>query len=154
VFVGTNTSIPSGDVYVRTWFQAANALTSDHVSFIVMPDSGLGAGEDLRFGGMDEILLYNRQNDDATLPDLSPQGIATSEGFTAGAWHCLEYHLSPTGKIETWLDSTAIAGLTFDPSAPTANQNGWKTAYKPDIQGVYFGWESYGSVANTFYYGQ
>jgi len=137
---------------VRTWFQAKSALTSDHVSFAVMPDSGLGAGKHLRFGGMDQILLYNRESDDATLPDLSPNGIATSTGFTAGAWQCLEYHLSPTGTIETWLNSNAVSGLTFNPASPGANQNGWKSSYKPDISGVYFGWESYGSVANTFWF--
>jgi len=152
IFVGTNTSIPTGDVYVRTWFKATTALTSDHISFIVMPDSGMGAGKHLRFGGMDEILLYNRETDDATLPDLSPNGIATSEGFTAGAWQCLEYHLSPTGTIETWLNSNAIPGLTFAAGSPTANQNGWAKGYKPSITGVYFGWESYGGASNTFWY--
>jgi hypothetical protein len=58
--------------------QAAKALTSEHVTFVVMPDAAEGVNQHLRFGGMSEIMMWNRQDNDATLPDLSPQGIATS----------------------------------------------------------------------------
>lgn len=114
-----------------------------------MPDPTLGTNENLRIGGQDQILMYNRESDDATLPDMSPQGTATSMALPAGAWECFEYHLSSDGTIETWLNSAAIPGLF---TAGNANANGWGTAYKPAITGVYFGWESYGGDANTFWY--
>jgi hypothetical protein len=128
-------------------------LTSEHVTFIVMPDAAEGTNQHLRFGGMDEIMMYNRQDNDATLPDLSPQGIATSQNLPAGTWQCLEYHLGTDGTIETWLNGDAIAGLTVGPGVSNANANGWtRSKFVPKISGVYFGWESYGSAANTFWY--
>ncbi|KAI0472203.1 hypothetical protein GGR56DRAFT_112605 [Xylariaceae sp. FL0804] len=152
IFFGT-TDIPSGDVYVRVWLQASEALTADHVSFITMPDSAQGTGENLRIGGQSEILMYNRESDDATLPDLSPDGIATSEALPTGAWECFEYHLGTDGTIQTWLNNQTITGLSVGPGITNANDNGWTDkSYTPAITAVYFGWESYGGDTNTFWY--
>lgn len=97
--------------------------------------------------------MYNREDNDATLPDLSPQGIATSTNLPAGSWQCLEYHIGTDGTIETWLNGAAIAGLNVGPGISNPNANGWtRSKYVPKISGVYFGWESYGSAANTFWY--
>lgn len=118
-----------------------------------MPDAAEGVNQHLRVGGMSEILMYNRQDNDATLPDLSPQGIATSQNLPAGTWQCLEYHLGTDGSIETWLNGAAIAGLTVGPGVSNANANGWtRSKFVPKISGVYFGWESYGGSTNTFWY--
>lgn len=118
-----------------------------------MPDAAEGTNQHLRFGAMSEIMMYNRQDNDATLPDLSPQGIATSANLPAGSWQCLEYHLGTDGTIETWLNGAAIAGLTVTPGTTNSNQQGWtRSKFVPKISGVYFGWESYGSAANTFWY--
>jgi Fungal cellulose binding domain len=130
--------------------KATTALTANHVTFITMPDSAEGTDEHLRIGGQDEILMYNRESDDATLPDMSPQGVATSEALPTEDWECLEYHLGTDGSIETWLNSDAIAGLT---TAGNPNDSGWtSSSIIPKITGVYFGWESYGGDANTFWY--
>ena len=40
-----------------------------------MPDSAQGSNKHLRIGGQDAIITYNRESDDAVLPDLSSQGI-------------------------------------------------------------------------------
>ncbi|KFY97231.1 hypothetical protein V498_02193 [Pseudogymnoascus sp. VKM F-4517 (FW-2822)] len=148
IFFGT-TNVPTGDVYVKVWLKATTALTASHVSFITMPDSSQGEGKHLRIGGQNEILMYNRESDDATLPDLSPQGTATSKALAADTWECFEYHLGTDGSIETWLNSEAIAGLT---TADNPNAGGWGTGNIPTISGVYFGWESYGGDVNTFWY--
>lgn len=129
--------------------KATTALTANHVSFITMPDSSQGEGKHLRIGGQSEILMYNRESDDATLPDLSPAGIATSKALDTDTWECFEYHLGTDGSIETWLNSEAIAGLT---TAGNANAGGWGTGNIPTISAVYFGWESYGGDVNTFWY--
>jgi hypothetical protein len=63
-----------------------------------MPDSAQGAKKHLRIGGQSKILMYNRETDDATLPDLSPQGIAASKPLPTNAWTCFEYHLGTDGK--------------------------------------------------------
>ncbi|KFY00774.1 hypothetical protein V490_01221 [Pseudogymnoascus sp. VKM F-3557] len=148
IFFGT-TSVPTGDVFVKVWLKATTALTASHVSFITMPDSSQGEGKHLRIGGQNEILMYNRESDDATLPDLSPDGTASSKALAAGTWECFEYHLGADGSIETWLNSEAIAGLT---TADNPYSNGWGTSSVPKISGVYFGWESYGGDVNTFWY--
>lgn len=115
-----------------------------------MPDTAEGSNEHLRIGGQEQILMYNRQVDDATLPDLSPQGVASSEALPTGSWQCFEYHLGTNGSIETWLNSNAIPGLTTENNP---NDQGWtRNLVIPNITGVYFGWESYGSDANTFWY--
>ncbi|KAG8665354.1 hypothetical protein FPOAC2_10431 [Fusarium poae] len=151
-FFGTN-AIPSGDVYVRTWMKSEKTLDDSHVTFITMPDAAQGKGKHLRIGGQSKILMFNHESDDATLPDLSPDGIAASKNIPANQWQCLEYHLSPDGTIATWLNDSPVKGLVYKPSEPSSYTNGWKNSNpKPKIQGVYFGWESYSGAANTFWY--
>lgn len=150
IFFGT-TAVPSGDVYVRAWIKASTALTGNHATFITMPDTT--TGKNLRIGGQSQILMYNRESDDATLPDLSPQGIAASSPLPAGSFQCFEYHIGTDGTIETWLNGNAIAGLQAGPNAGgNAYNKQWGTAYKPKVTGVYFGWESYGGDVNTLWY--
>ena len=118
-----------------------------------MPDSAQGTGKHLRIGGQSKILMYNRESDDATLPDLSPQGIATSEALPTNTWECFEYHLGTDGTIETWLNGTAIPGLTIKSGVANPNDDQWtRSTVYPKITAVYFGWESYGGDVNTFWY--
>ena len=115
-----------------------------------MPDSAQGAKKHLRIGGQSKILMYNRETDDATLPDLSPNGIAASKALPIGSWQCFEYHLGADGSIETWLNGVAIPGLTTKNNTNAAQ---WaRSTIIPKITGAYFGWESYGDDINTFNY--
>jgi hypothetical protein len=152
IFFGT-TAVPSGDVYVRAWIKASKALTDSHVTFITMPDSGLGTNKHLRIGGQNSILMYNRETDDATLPDLSPQGVAASAKLPTGDFQCFEYHLGSDGTIQTWLNGNAISALQAGPGANNPNGAQWERgSYKPKVSAIYFGWESYGGDTNTFWY--
>jgi len=136
-----------------SYSKASKALTDSHVSFITMPDSAQGSNKHLRIGGQSKILMYNRESDDATLPDLSPQGIATSKALPTGSWQCFEYHLGTDGTVETWLNGDVVAGLTSKAGVANANAAQWqRSSIKPKITGVYFGWESYGGDTNTFWY--
>lgn len=74
VFFGTTNGIPKGDLYVRVYLKALKALTQNHISFIIMPDSSLGSNKHLRIGGQNKVITYNRESDDAVMPDLSSQG--------------------------------------------------------------------------------
>ncbi|KAI2633888.1 hypothetical protein GGS21DRAFT_117696 [Xylaria nigripes] len=152
IFFGT-TQVPTGDVYVRTWLKADAALTDSHVSFITMPDSAQSANKHLRIGGQSRILMFNRESDDATLPDLSPNGIASSVALPTSDWQCFEYHLGTDGTIETWLNNATIAGLTVGAGVDNPNAAQWTSSgFVPKITGVYFGWESYSGEVNTFWY--
>ena len=118
-----------------------------------MPDPAQGTNKHLRIGGQSSILMYNRESDDATLPELSPQGIATSASLPTGAWECFEYHVGTDGTIETWLNGAAVSGLTVGPGISNPNAGAWsRSSVKPKPSGVYFGWESYGGDTNTFWY--
>ncbi|KAL7944120.1 carbohydrate-binding module family 1 protein [Trichoderma barbatum] len=151
IFFGT-TKVPTGDVYVRAWVQLKTALGNDHVTFIVMPDSAQG-GDHLRIGGQSQILDYNRESDDATLPDLSPQGIASSVNLPTGSFQCFEYYLGTDGTMQTWLNGNLISGMTAGPNANNPNAAGWsRKSYVPDINGVYFGWEAYSGGVNTVWF--
>lgn len=130
--------------------KATTALTSSHVTFITMTDST--TGKHLRIGGQSNILMYNRESDDATLPNLSPDGIAASTALPTGSFQCLEYHLGTDGTIETWLNGNSISGLQAGPNTSNPYASQWGTAYIPKITGIYFGWESYGGDTNTFWY--
>ncbi|KAL6689915.1 carbohydrate-binding module family 1 protein [Trichoderma pleuroticola] len=151
IFFGT-TEVPAGDVYVRVWLQLQTALNNDHVTFTVMPDSAQN-GKHLRIGGQSEVLDYNRESDDATLPDLSPQGIDSSVDLPTGSFQCFEYHLGTDGTIQTWLNGNAISGMTAGPNANNPNDAGWtRQSYTPAITGVYFGWEAYSGDVNTVWF--
>ena len=118
-----------------------------------MPDPAQGSNKHLRIGGQNQILMYNRESDDATLPDLSPQGVAASTALPTGSWECFEYHVGTDGSIETWLNGDAIAGLTSMPGVSNPNAGQWqRSSIKPKPSAVYFGWESYGGDTNTFWY--
>ncbi|CZS94943.1 uncharacterized protein RAG0_04746 [Rhynchosporium agropyri] len=152
VFFGTS-KVPVGDVYVRTWLKAAKELTDSHITFIAMPDPAEGVKKNLRVGAMSKILLFNRESDDVTLPNLSPQGVASSVGLPVDKWQCLEYHLGADGSVETWLNDKAIDGLTVKPGVANTNTDQWqRSTVKPAVTAVNFGWESYGNDANTFWY--
>ncbi|KAL2151624.1 hypothetical protein VTH82DRAFT_6722 [Thermothelomyces myriococcoides] len=152
IFFGTN-QVPSGDLYVRVYLKASNALTSSHVTFITMPDPAQGTNKHLRIGGQNQIIMYNRESDDATLPELSPQGVATSTSLPTNSWECFEYHVGTDGTIETWLNDEAISGLTYGPGIDNPNAGAWsRSSIIPKPSGVYFGWESYGGDTNTFWY--
>lgn len=118
-----------------------------------MPDSAQGENKHLRIGGQSGILMYNRESDDATLPDLSPDGIESSTDLPVDEWHCFEYHLGPDGTIETWLNGDPIEGLSSGPGSDNPNGGQWESGETaPEITGVYFGWESYGDDTNTFWF--
>ncbi|KAK0759352.1 hypothetical protein N5P37_007540 [Trichoderma harzianum] len=151
IFFGT-TQVPAGDVYVRVWLRLQTALNNDHVTFAVMPDTAQG-GKHLRVGGQSEVLDYNRESDDATLPDLSPAGIASSVDLPTGSFQCFEYHLGTDGTIDTWLNGNEISGMTAGPNANNPNDAGWtRQSYTPAITGVYFGWEAYSGDVNTVWF--
>lgn len=118
-----------------------------------MPDPAQGTKKHLRIGGQNRILMWNREQDDATLPELSPQGVASSAQLPANQWVCFEYKVGADGSIETWLNDAPISGLTYGPGVSNPYANQWqRSSIRPRPSAVYFGWESYGGDSNTFWY--
>jgi hypothetical protein len=141
-------------VYARFFVRVQTALGNPHVSFLAMRDAADG-GKDLRMGGQMGILMYNRESDDATLPELSPTGIALSKALEPLRWTCVELRVDQgAGTIDTWVDGAAVTGLTVDASSTPDVDAQWrrKADWRPSLQDFRLGWESYGGVTQTLWF--
>lgn len=145
-------ALPS-PLYARVFVKIMTAFTENHVTFAAIHD--MREDKDLRLGGQKQVLIWNRESDDATLPELSPTGVMLSAALPPGDWHCLEWSINPmTRAIETWLDDKPIAGLTVDAQPTPDVDTQWlrKTDWQPQPIDLRLGWESYGNDANTLWF--
>ncbi|ACY14249.1 hypothetical protein [Haliangium ochraceum] len=140
-------------VYGRFFVRLDEALGEGHTTFMTMRDDS--EERDLRMGGQTQILMWNRESDDATLPALSPTGRAASVALSAQTWYCVEFAVDgAAGTIETWVDGARIEGLIVD-GEPTADiDEPWlrKTGWAPQLSDFKLGWESYAGQANTLWF--
>lgn len=156
VFVTANTSMAAiGPVwYGRFYVRHTTTLPVDHVTFLAMADANDG-NNDLRMGGQNSALQWNRQSDDATLPAQSPAGVAMSMPLPTGQWSCVEFMVDGTaGTMDTWLNGTMVAGLHED-GVPTQDvDQQWlsKANWHPSLADFRLGWEAYGNGADTLWF--
>ncbi|AEV84995.1 cellulose-binding protein II [Actinoplanes sp. SE50] len=151
-----NTSLLAGTGnvwYVRYWVRHTTALPAAHVTAVAMADANDG-GRDLRFGGQNGALQFNRASDDATLPEQSPAGVALSRALPTGTWNCVEFKVDgSTGTIETWLNGTSVPGLLEDGVATHDVDGQWlDRTWRPALTDLRLGWEAYGEGADTLWY--
>jgi predicted carbohydrate-binding protein with CBM5 and CBM33 domain len=142
-----------GPIYVRAYIRHTTALPVSHVTMIAMTDANDG-GKDLRIGGQNSALQWNRSSDDATLPEQSPAGVAQSVALPTGSWQCLEYKIDGTaGTAQTWLNGKEVVGLTADGVATQDVDRQWYSkAWHPLVTNLKLGWESYGDGSDTIWY--
>ncbi|HKT05655.1 MAG TPA: cellulose-binding protein, partial [Rugosimonospora sp.] len=156
VFVGSTANVAAiGPVwYGRFWVRHTTALPTAHITFAAMKDSADG-GNDLRMGGQNSALQWNRQSDDATLPAQSPAGVALSVPLPTAQWECVEFMVNGTaGTMDTWLNGALVAGLHED-GVPTQDvDQQWlsRANWRPALVDFRLGWESYGDGADTLWY--
>lgn len=137
---------------VRFWVMHTTPLPTGHVTFLAMNDANAG-NTDLRFGGQNGALMWNRQSDDQTLPDQSPTGVAQSTALPTGTWNCVELQVNgSSGAITTWINGTQIAGLSEN-GTPVSNVSdqwlaGNGATWRPSLTDLKLGWESYGGGGN------
>ncbi len=151
-------SLPAGATpppvtYVRFWVRHTTALPVSHVTFLAMRDAADG-GKDLRMGGQNGALQWNRSSDDATLPEQSPAGVALSRPLPTQQWHCVEALVDATsGRLTTWLDGTEVRGLVAD-GTPThdVDRQWYARSWAPRLTDLKLGWESYGDGADTLWF--
>jgi hypothetical protein len=110
---------------------------------------------ELRLGSQSGTLMWGRSIDGATLPTLSPAGIAQGFALPAQQWVCVEFRIDQdSGQIQTWVNGQAPAGLQAD-GQPTAeiDQN-WiaqDPAWRPRLTDFKLGFEAYdGSRATVW----
>ena len=140
-------------IYTRVFVRVGAPLGAGHVTFLAMKDSA-DMGGDLRMGGQDMILMYNRESDDATLPVLSPTGTGESVALAANTWTCIESHIDETaGTIDTWVDGKEIAGLVENGTpTPDVSTQWLSEAWKPMLTDFRIGWESYSGQTMTLWF--
>jgi hypothetical protein len=139
--------------FVRYWVRHTTALPTSHVTAVAMSDAADG-NKDLRFGGQNGALQFNRASDDATLPEQSPAGVALSSPLPVGTWNCVEFKVDGRdGTIQTWLNGTSVPGLLEDGVATHDIDGQWlNRTWRPSLTDLRLGWESYGSGADTLWY--
>ncbi|WP_371785407.1 cellulose binding domain-containing protein [Streptosporangium subroseum] len=154
-FVGTtrNVSTVGPVAYGRMWVRHTTALPQSHVTMITMADSNNG-GKDLRIGGQNGALQWNRESDDATLPEQSPAGVALSTPLPVGRWVCLRFQIDTTKQeMSTWIDNQEVAGLHLDGTRTHDVDSQWLSRTTPPRPATLrLGWESYGSEADTLWF--
>lgn len=152
VFVGTTRGVGGSALYARYFVRHTTALPDAHVTLLAMRDTA-DAGKDLRMGGQNRAMQWNRESDDATLPEQSPAGVAQSVPLPTDAWTCVEFGITGT-ELRTWVNGTEIAGLHAD-STPTPDVDSqWlrRGTWRPTPADFRFGWESYGVGADTLWF--
>lgn len=157
VFFGNTTNMAAIGpvVFGRVFIRPTTALGTDHIAFMAMKDANDG-NKNLRFGGQGQVMAWNRESDDATVPSMSPVGISTSTGLPVNQWSCLEMEIDGNnGFLQVWLNGTSIAGLTVDGVSTADIDAAWrasKPVWHPSLTDLKFGWESYSSGDNTLWF--
>ena len=156
VFIDDTADMPAAgpDMFVRFWVMHNTPLSTGHVTFLAMTDAANG-GTSLRLGGQNGALMWNRQSDDATLPDQSPAGVAQSVTLPVNTWQCIEFEVnSANGDINTWVNGTSVPGLTENGVATPNVSDQWlaNPNWRPHLTDLRPGWESYASETDTLWF--
>jgi hypothetical protein len=155
VFLATSKALTTigAHVFGRFFVRFGDALGDGHVTFAAMKDDS--EGKDLRMGGQNKVLMWNRESDDATLPSMSPVGTSKSIAPATSRWMCIELEVDgAAGTIRTWVDGAQVEGLVED-GTPTPDVDApWlsKTGWRPALRDFRLGWESYGGQASTLWF--
>lgn len=152
-------AITGGEVYGRFFVRMPTTTAFEHA---VMMTLGLAAGVEASSIKPRTLQLAPEEIDTTSalvwqttdgniLPAKAAASAPTTTFPTANQWTCIEFHVSAkTSAIETWIDGTAIAGLTFIPDttnrlpgmndqwtpaplAPTSFGLGWIVFSAPSI---------------------
>ncbi|MDT0543015.1 MULTISPECIES: hydrolase [Streptomyces] len=155
-FAGTSLSdVPAGsELYARFWVRHTTALPAQHVTFAALRDTNDNA-KDLRMGGQNKALQWNRESDDATLPAQSPAGVALSTPLPLNTWTCLEFRLDRSaGRLDTWVNGSLVTGLVVDGTPTQDVDQQWlaRGGWRPAPTDLRLGWESYGEGDDTLWY--
>jgi hypothetical protein len=156
VFVGATADLSAvaSVRYARFYVRHTTALPSGHVTFVAQRDAN-DTNHDLRIGGQNAALQWNRSSDDATLPEQSPAGVAQSVPLATNRWVCVEFMVNGTnGTAQTWIDGTDVAGLHEDgvPTQDVDRQWIGSGTWRPRLTDFRLGWESYGADTDTLWF--
>ena len=143
----------TGALYARFYVRFETAFAASHTTFLALADAT--DGKDLRMGGQSNIFMFNRELNDATLPALSPTGIALSLAPAAGTWYCVEISIDGAAHtLHASIDGVARAGLVIDATPTPEVDQPWLggPTWTPRLQNIRFGWEAYGGTTMNLWF--
>lgn len=152
VFLTTSRGTGGSALHTRFYVRHTTALPEAHVTFLAMKDTADG-GKDLRMGGQNRALQWNRESDDATLPEQSPAGVAQSTPLAVNEWTCVEFGITGS-ELRTWVNGTEVPGLRADGVSTPDVDAQWlrRAGWRPALTNFRLGWESYGSGDDTLWF--
>ncbi|GAB4083541.1 cellulose-binding domain-containing protein [Myceligenerans cantabricum] len=150
VFLGRD--LPDDAEWFRVFLRHTTEQPQTHTTMIALNDAA-DNGSDLRVGGQNGALQWNRESDDATLPEQSPAGVALSWPLPVDTWTCLEFQVAG-GNLSTWVDGEPVEGLVVDGEPTPDVDSQWlrRADWNPSLTDLRLGWESYGADADTLWY--
>ncbi|HLK89717.1 MAG TPA: hypothetical protein VKZ18_07480 [Polyangia bacterium] len=158
--------LTGSDVYGRFYVRLSDtSMTFDHAFMMAL---GLTSGT-LNTGSQDTYLqlasegagnatnvLMWQTSDGNILPDKNTTGGASSTYPKVNTWTCVEFHTSSsTGALETWVDGTAVSGLTFIPGTTTKTSgvnDQWKAPSPFQPTSIGFGWTVFSGENLTIWF--
>ena len=159
--------ITGGEVYGRFYVYLSANTAFNHAGMMTLgltananpPGMSLNQAENLELASEsinNAAALTWQTTDGDILPDKDPAGGATTTYPMATTWTCIEFHASNnTGALETWINGTAVTGLTYVPGTTTKTQgvnDQWTppTPFTPTALGL--GWINFGGSSFTLYF--
>jgi hypothetical protein len=143
----------TGTLYARFYVRFETAFAASHTTFLALADAT--DGKDLRMGGQSNIFMFNRELNDATLPSLSPAGIALSLAPAANTWYCVQIAIDGAAHaLHASIDGVARAGLVIDATPTPDVDQPWLggPTWTPHLQNIRFGWEAYGGTTMNLWF--
>lgn len=148
---------PSGAIYYRAWARFGNGAASTttwqpHITFVeaggLLDNGDVDQGDEARLGGMAGKISANLSQGDGLSPSPWAMPCAPcADPPASGKWVCVEGLFDGTNKkLAAWIDGVQVVKAD--------GPSDWHAAstYPAAFERIGFGWEAYGSVANTVYY--
>ena len=159
--------ITGGDVYGRFYVFLPTATAFNHAGMMTLgltananpPGMSLNQSANLELASesVNNAPVFTWQTTDGNiLPDKDTMGAATTTYPAANTWTCVEFHTSASnGALETWVNGTAVSGLTFVPGTTAKTQgvnDQWTplSPFAPTSLGL--GWINFGGSPFTLYF--
>lgn len=147
----------SGAIYFRAWARfgsgaASTATWQPHVTFVeaggLLDNGDVDQSDEARLGGQAGKVAANLSQGDGLSPDPFKQPCTPcTDPPASDKWVCVEGLFDGKNKkMAAWIDGVQVVKAD--------GPSDWHAAstYPAAFERIGFGWESYGSVANTVYY--
>lgn len=143
-------SLSSGEVYARMWVKLDPTKVFTHAIMLgggLLPvgDGGTGFNgpgdlfslQPETNGGTSTSVFYWGVQDSNVMPPMNSSASSSTTYLSGTGFSCLEFHVSKAQKVvETWINGTAVSGLTSTSSV----NSGWQAPASLALTSLALGW--------------